>query len=191
MTLDLNRGRHDLRHSPNLRGSLPRQQVTSVMAAARATANRQRVVNRAPVTPEQQARELAAEQIAARRRSFWESEHPGANYYSDQEEYLALGRELCEAGLGEGLSSQWLAMCCSHYRAALDGGAFKFLDTHQTELQRPLPGMDPRMICVRCGATVPRLNREACRGDEIYRERRAADRVKLGSLVELFSELGG
>jgi hypothetical protein len=114
-----------------------------------------------------------------------------SSYFGDQEEYGALGRELCEAGLGLGLTAQWLAICCAHYRSALDGGAFRFLDTHQTVLTSPGLGYDDYLVCRRCGVSGQRLNREACRGDEIYRERRAADRVKLGELVDLFSELGG
>ena len=177
-------------HSPNLRGAMPRPLVTSAMVAA-SRSREAPVVPVSPPTAEEQARNQAAEMIAARRRSFWEAEHPGGNYFSDQEEYTALGRELCEAGLGLGLASQWLAMCCAHYRSMLDGGAFRFLDTHQTILASPGLGFEEYLVCRRCGVSGQRLNREACRGDEIYRERVREDKVKLGSLVELFSELGG
>ena len=179
----------DCVHSPNLRGALPRPFLTSAAIAEAAFCPR--VEHWAPETPEQLARDQAADQIAARRRASWENWNPGGQYFSDQEEYGALGKELCEAGLGTGLTSHWLAMCCAHYRRMLDGGAFRFLDTQQTEMQPRAPGSDKRLVCVRCGATFPQLNREACRGAEIMRERRAADRVLLGELVDLFSELGG
>jgi len=180
----------NLLHSPNLRGAMPRPVLTSAMVAARAAA-------RVPVVPvvrpsaRDLAREAAARSIADRRRAFWQSEHPGEDWSDDEQEYLALGRELCEAGLGQGLASQWLSRCCDHYRAALDGGAFRYLETHQTQMQAAAPGLDPRLVCVRCGAVFPALNREACRGEEIYRERVREDKARLGSLVELFSELGG
>lgn len=180
----------NLLHSPNLRGAMPRPVLTSDMVAARA-AERVPVVPVMPPSPRDLAREAAARSIADRRRAFWQSEHPGQDWSDDDQEYHALGRELCEAGLGHGLASQWLSRCCAHYRSALEGGAFRFLATHQTEMQSAAPGLDPRLVCVRCGATFPRLNQEACRGNEIYRERVREDKVKLGELVNLFSELGG
>lgn len=181
--------------NPNSQICPPRPFLTSEMAAVRA-AEHSRHWHAQPLLERTAADDLA-EEIAAKRKAAWNAAHPGAgeqDWICDPAEYATLGKLLYEAGCVKTLAAQLLTLCVLDYRRSIKDpslplSSLDILDTHRTIVVRD--GIrDPYLICTRCNATYRQLTDAACRGAEIERERRQADKEKLSDLLSVYSQLG-